>query len=137
VPQMAGLFLWILKDKPEEEQEAAWKLVKWLMEPEQQADWFAGSGYLPVRQSAYELEAAQQVMEEYPHFRKPVEAYQAAPSTRASQGALLGPMAEVNEVINRAAEEMVLGGKDPIQALNEAAAEATQRIQEYERRISH
>jgi sn-glycerol 3-phosphate transport system substrate-binding protein len=134
-PQMAGLFLWVLNDGPEEEQEAAWKLVKWLVEPEQQADWFAGSGYLPVRQSAYELPAAQQVMEEYPHFRKPVEAYREVPSNRATQGALLGPMAQVNEAINHAAEEMVLNGKDPIEALDEAAAAATAAIQEYEQRV--
>ena len=40
--------LWILKARPNAEQEAAWKFIKWLMEPEQQAEWFAGSGYLPV-----------------------------------------------------------------------------------------
>ena len=132
---MAGLFLWILNSGPKEEQEAAWKLVKWLMEPEQQADWFAGSGYLPVRQSAYDLPPAQQVMEEYPLFRQPVEAYQKAPSTLATQGPLLGPMAQVSEAIRHAAEEMVLSGRDPIEALNEAADSATQAIQEYERRV--
>jgi sn-glycerol 3-phosphate transport system substrate-binding protein len=135
-PEMAGLFLWILDDRPKEEQEAAWKLVKWLMEPEQQADWFAGSGYLPVSQSAYELPPAQQVMEQYPHFRKPVEAYRAAPSTVATQGPLVGPMAQIGEAIKHSAEEMVLGGKDPIEALNEAAATATQEIQEYEKRVN-
>jgi sn-glycerol 3-phosphate transport system substrate-binding protein len=134
-PQMAGLFLWILNG-PKEEQEAAWKLVKWLMEPEQQADWFAGSGYLPVRQSAYDLPPAQQVMEQYPLFRQPVEAYQKAPSTLATEGPLLGPMAQVSEAIKHAAEEMVLSGKDPIDALNEAAADATQAIQEYEKRVN-
>jgi sn-glycerol 3-phosphate transport system substrate-binding protein len=134
-PEMAGLFLWILDGGPQEEQEAAWKLVKWLMEPEQQADWFAGSGYLPVSQSAYELPAAQQVMEQYPQFRQPVEAYRKAPSTLATQGPLIGPMAQVSEAIKHAAEEMVLGGKDPIEALNEAAATATQEIQDYEKRV--
>ena len=133
---MAGLFLWILNGGPQEEQEAAWKLVKWLMEPEQQADWFAGSGYLPVRQSAYDLPPAQQVMEEYPHFQKPVEAYQKAPSTVATRGPLVGPMSQIGEAIRHAAEEMVLGGKDPIEALNEAAAAATQEIQEYEKRVN-
>jgi sn-glycerol 3-phosphate transport system substrate-binding protein len=134
-PQMAGLFLWILNGAPKEEQEAAWKLVKWLMEPEQQADWFAGSGYLPARQSAYDLPPAQQVMEQYPQFRQPVEAYQKAPSTVATQGPLIGPMAQVSEAIKHSAEEMVLGGKDPIEALNEAAATATQEIQDYEKRV--
>jgi sn-glycerol 3-phosphate transport system substrate-binding protein len=135
-PQMAGLFLWILNGGPQEEQEAAWKLVKWLMEPEQQADWFAGSGYLPVSQSAYELLPAQQVMEQYPLFRQPVEAYKKAPSTLATQGPLIGPMAQVSEAIRHAAEEMVLGGKDPIEALNDAAATATQEIQDYEKRVN-
>jgi sn-glycerol 3-phosphate transport system substrate-binding protein len=135
-PEMAGLFLWILDDRPKEEQEAAWKLVKWLMEPEQQADWFAGSGYLPVSQSAYELPPAQQVMEQYPHFRKPVEAYRAAPSTVATQGPLVGPMAQIGDTIRSAAEEMVLEGKDPVEALDEAAATATQEIQEYEKRVN-
>ena len=134
-PQMAGLFLWVLNGGTQEEQEAAWKLVKWLLEPEQQAEWFAGSGYLPVRQSAYDLPAARQVMEEYPHFRKPVEAYRQAPSTLATQGPLLGPMAQVSEAIKQAAEEMVLSGKDPIEALDEAAAAATQEIQDYEERV--
>jgi sn-glycerol 3-phosphate transport system substrate-binding protein len=134
-PQMAGLFLWVLNGGSQEEQEATWKLVKWLMEPEQQAEWFAGSGYLPVRQSAYDLPPAQQVMEQYPHFRKPVEAYRQAPSTLATQGPLLGPMAQVSEAIKQAAEEMVLSGKDPIEALNEAAATATQEIQDYEKRV--
>jgi maltose-binding protein MalE len=44
-------------------------------------------------------------------------------------------MAQVNEAINHAAEEMVLNGKDPIEALDEAAAAATAAIQEYERRV--
>jgi sn-glycerol 3-phosphate transport system substrate-binding protein len=134
-PGMAGLFLWVLNGGSQEEQEAAWKLVKWLMEPEQQAEWFAGSGYLPVSQSAYDLPPAQQVMDQYPQFRQPVEAYREAPSTLATQGPLIGPMAQVSETIKHSAEEMVLGGKDPIEALDEAAATATQEIQDYEERV--
>jgi maltose-binding protein MalE len=64
-----------------------------------------------------------------------VEAYKRAPSTLATQGPLIGPMAQVSEAIKHAAEEMVLSGKDPIEALNEAAANATQAIQEYEKRV--
>ncbi|MGQ9571729.1 MAG: ABC transporter substrate-binding protein, partial [Dehalococcoidia bacterium] len=43
-PGVFSRALWILKGRPEAEQEAAWKFIKWLMEPEQQAEWFAGSG---------------------------------------------------------------------------------------------
>ncbi|MGQ9572783.1 MAG: extracellular solute-binding protein, partial [Dehalococcoidia bacterium] len=44
LPGVYSRSLWILKGRPEAEQEAAWKFIKWLMEPEQQAEWFAGSG---------------------------------------------------------------------------------------------
>src|SRR3990170_8362033 len=133
-PLMAGLALWVLGTS-DEEREAAWKFVRWLMEPPQQAQWFSDTGYLPVRLSAYDLEPAQRVMQEYPHFRLPVEAYLAAPSTRATQGALLGPMAEVAEAIESTAERMILGGKDPIEAVKEAASEADKAIERYERSL--
>ena len=58
--------LWIFNVRPKEEQEAAWKFIKWLMEPEQQAEWFAGSGYLPVSRSAVNLPAAQDVLAKLP-----------------------------------------------------------------------
>jgi sn-glycerol 3-phosphate transport system substrate-binding protein len=60
--------LWFAKDRPEKEQEAGWEFVKWLMEPQQQAEWFAGSGYLPTRTSSYELPPAQDIWP-YPGFR--------------------------------------------------------------------
>ena len=127
--------LWILKGRPEEEQEAAWKFIKWLLEPEQQAEWFAGSGCLPVRLSAYDLPAAQSVMTEYPHFRLPVELVRGTPWTQASLGPLLGPFWEVREVVATAIEETVVGSKDPIEALDDAAAEANDIIEDYNRRL--
>ena len=54
--------LWILNLRPKEEQEAAWKFVKWLMEPEQQAEWFAGSSYLPVNLSAIDQPATKDIV---------------------------------------------------------------------------
>jgi len=132
---VGGAALWILNQRPKEEQEAAWKYVKYLVEPQQQADWYSGSGYFPLRLSAYELPAAKEVEAKYPHFRVAVDQFLKAPSTRATQGALLGNFVEVREIIQKAAEEMILKSKDPGQALDEAATEATQAIQDYNRRI--
>jgi sn-glycerol 3-phosphate transport system substrate-binding protein len=130
-----GRALWLPKDRPQEEQEAAWKFIKWLMEPEQQAEWFAGSGYLSVRNSAYDLPAAQEIMAKYPQFRVPVDAFLASPATPATIGPLLGPFLEVRETVIRALEEISVRGKDPIEALNEAAEESNQIIQEYNERV--
>jgi sn-glycerol 3-phosphate transport system substrate-binding protein len=135
LPGMAGRSLWILNGRPEVEQEAAWKFIKWLLEPEQQAEWFAGSGYLPVRISAYDLPAAQSAIAEYPLFRLPIDLFLEASPTLESLGPLLGPFRDVREVVATAMEETVVGSKDPIEALDDAAAEANEIIEDYNRRL--
>lgn len=127
--------LWLPKDRPAAEQEAAWKFIKWLMEPEQQAEWFAGTGYLSVRNSSYDLPAAQEVMAKYPQFRIGVELFLASPATPATLGPFLGPFSEVDGALGRGLEETVVRNKDPVEALNDAAREANQIIEEYNRRV--
>ena len=127
--------LWFAKDRPEAEQEAGWKFVKWLMEPEQQAEWFAGTGYLPVTNSSYDLPAAQQAMDEYPQFRTAAEIFRASPVTTATVGPLLGPFNAVRDEVVRGIEETVIRNKDPIEALNDAAKAANKIIEDYNRRV--
>jgi sn-glycerol 3-phosphate transport system substrate-binding protein len=127
--------LWIMNQRPEQEQEAAWKFIKWLAEPEQQAEWFAGTGYLPVSLSAVDLPAAQDLVASYPLFQVPLDLYHNTPATPATAGAILGPADQVAEFTYTAMEEMLVGGKDPAQALEDAAAKADQTIAEYNRRV--
>jgi sn-glycerol 3-phosphate transport system substrate-binding protein len=134
-PGMGSRGLWIINQRSEAEQRAAWKFTKWLAEPEQQAEFFAGSGYLPVRISAYDLEASQQVLVKYPEYQTPIDLFVGAPATPAKLGALLGPFSQVREIVAQGIEEMVVGGKDPIDALNDAADRATQELQDYNRRV--
>ena len=127
--------LWVFNERPKEEQEAAWKFIKWLMEPEQQAEWFAGSGYLPGSRSAVDLPAAQDVLAHYPLFQVAFDLYLNAPANPATEGTILGPYQKVREAIYRGVEEMLSGIKDPDQALDDAAAGANQAIDEYNRRV--
>jgi sn-glycerol 3-phosphate transport system substrate-binding protein len=127
--------LWFAKDRPEAEQEAGWKFVKWLMEPEQQAEWFAGSGYLPTRTSSYDLPAAKDIMAKYPGFRVAKDLFLASPVTPATLGPLLGPFNEVREAMLKGLEETVVGGKDPVAAVNDAAEAANKIIEDYNRRV--
>ena len=127
--------LWFNKDRPQAEQEAGWKFVKWLMEPEQQAEWFAGSGYLPTRNSSYDLPPAQEIMAKYPGFRVAKDLFQASPVTPATLGPLLGPFNEVREAMLKGLEDTVVGDKDPVAAINDAAAEANKIIEDYNRRV--
>jgi len=134
-PLPGGRVLWILNLRPEREQEAAWKFIKWLMEPEQQAEWFAGSGYLLVNHKAVDQPAAKGIIAEYPLFQVPLDLYLKAPATPTGLGALLGPFRQVREPINQAVEAMLSGAKDPDQALEDAATEDNQIIQDYNQRV--
>jgi len=127
--------LWILNVRPKDEQEAAWKFIKWLMEPQQQAEWFAGSGYLPVSRSAVDLPVAQDVLAQYPLFQVAFDLYLSAPANPATEGTILGPLQKVREAIFRGVEEMLAGIKDPDQALADAAAGADEAIKEYNQRV--
>jgi len=127
--------VWIMNQRPEQEQEAAWKFVKWLAEPEQQAEWFTGTGYLPVSLSAVDLPAAQDLLAQYPLFQVVFDLYRNTPATPATAGAILGPNDQVAEFTYTAMEEMLVGGKDPEQALKDAAAKANETIEEYNRRV--
>jgi len=133
-----GIFsrsLWIMNKRSGAEQQAAWKLARWLAEPEQQAELFAGSGYLPVRLSAYDLEPSRQVLEKYPSYQVPVDLFVGTPSTPAKLGPRMGPFSQVRETVAQGLEEMVVGGKDPVQALDDAAERATKELQDYNSRV--
>jgi sn-glycerol 3-phosphate transport system substrate-binding protein len=134
-PLLISRGLSILNLRPEEEQQAAWKFIKWLVEPEQQAEWFAGSGYLPVSRAAVDLPAARDVIAKYPLFQVALDLYLNSPTTPAALGALLGPFWQVREALNGAAEAMLSGAKDPDQALEDGAAESNQIIEEYNQRV--
>ena len=127
LPGIYGRALWIFKSRPEEEQEAAWKFIKWLMEPEQQAEWYAGSGFLPVNDKAFDLPAAKEIEAKYPQFKIAADLYRAASVSPVPPGPLLGPQFDVGQIIRRAVEEMLVGDKDPIEAINDAAKDANER----------
>ena len=135
-PLRFGGFLWIFKERPKEEQEAAWKFIKWLMEPEQQAEWFAGTGYMPVSHSAIDQPAAKDVIAQYPLFQVPLDLYlNSTVTTPAALGAVLGPFHQVREALDQGVEAMLSGAKDPVAALDDAAASADQAIEEYNQRV--
>jgi sn-glycerol 3-phosphate transport system substrate-binding protein len=135
-PLLFGRVFWILNLRPEREQEAAWKFIKWLMEPEQQAEWFAGTGYLPTSHSAVDLPAAKEVIAKYPQFQVPLDLYLESPMTPATLNALIGPFWRVQETLHQGADAMLSGAKDPDQALEDAAADANRIIEEYNQRVN-
>jgi sn-glycerol 3-phosphate transport system substrate-binding protein len=104
-------------------------------EPQQQAEFFVDTGFLPVRLSAYDQEATRQVLEKYPFYQVLVDLFVGTPATPATLGPRIGPFSQVRLMITEAMEEMVVGGKDPDQALDDAAARATKELQDYNKNV--
>jgi sn-glycerol 3-phosphate transport system substrate-binding protein len=136
-PGVYSRSLWIMSARPEKERDAAWKFIKWLMEPEQQAEWFAGSGYLPVSNSAYDLPAAKDVMARYPQFQLPADLFAKTATTTAALGPLLGPFQQIRDAVKNAIESMVSGSASPDEAMAAAVKESNAAISEYNRRMGH
>jgi sn-glycerol 3-phosphate transport system substrate-binding protein len=134
-PGVYSRSLWIMSARPEAERDAAWTFIKWLMEPEQQAEWFAGSGYLPVRNSAYDFPAAKDIIAKYPEFQIPVDLYAKTATTTAALGPLLGPFQQVRDAVAEAIESMLSGAASPDEALAAAAKNANAAIEDYNRRL--
>ena len=132
----SGASLWIVKARPEAEQEAAWKFAKFLVEPAQQAEWYAGTGHFPIRRDAFNEPAAREAEARYPYLRVAPEQLQQGARNRITQGAIIGPFAKIrDEVIATAIESMILTGTSPEEAIDRAARDATELIKEYNQRV--
>jgi sn-glycerol 3-phosphate transport system substrate-binding protein len=121
--------------RPQAERDAAWKFIKWFAEPEQQAEWFAGSGYLPVRNSAYDLQAAKDIIAKYPQFQIPADLFAKTATTTAALGPLLGPLQQVQDSITDAIESMLSGNSSPDEAMQAAVKAGNAAIKEYNDRM--
>jgi len=133
---VGGASLWIVKARPEAEQEAAWKFIRFLVEPEQQAAWYGGTGYFPIRRDAFDKPAAQEAEARYPYLRVAPQQLQQGARDRATQGAILGPFTKIRwEVIATAIESMILTDTPPDEAIDRAARDATELLRDYNERV--
>ncbi len=131
---LGGASCWILRGRPATEQRGAWEFLKFATGPAEQAQWYADTGYFPVRLSSYNKPAAIQRLQQFPQFKTAVDQLRASPDNRATQGALLGPFNDVREEVARAFERMLAGG-DPAKELEAAAAQSKKLIRDYNRTV--
>ncbi len=133
---VGGASLFIVNKSSPVEQEAARIFARWLNEPEQQAEWHIGSGYIPLRTSAADLPAIKDFWAQNPQFRVAYDELSGDNVTVANSGAVIGPFGEVRRAIVEGLESMLLQGTDPATALSKAAKAATDAITSYNARIS-
>jgi len=130
---VGGASAWILNGRPQAEQQAAWEFVKFIAAPEQQAAWYVGTGYFPVRRDAYHQPVAQRTLAQFPQFLTAISELRSSPINPMTQGALLGVFPEARQKSEDAIEATVLGRQTGQQALSAVARDVNQAIASYNR----
>ncbi len=129
----AALYL-VNKSKPAE-QAAAWEFAKFLNEPEQVAEWAAGTGYIPIRTDAVDLPVVRQRWAELPGFRVAYDQLTTGPDNVATSGPVIGAFEPVRVAIEDEYVRMFTQSKKPKAALKAAASGADEAMQDYNDRV--
>ncbi|USB32967.1 ABC transporter substrate-binding protein [Paenibacillus sp. YPG26] len=132
---VGGASLWILNNKPEAEQKAAWEFIKYLAQPDTQAKWHIATGYFPITKKAYDEQIVKDNLAKYPQFQTAVDQLHASKPSPATQGAVMGVFPEARQTVEGAIEEVLGGSKPSAQALDDAAKAITEKISSYNKTV--
>lgn len=129
---IGGASLWMSKGITEKKQQAAFEFMKYIAKPESQAKWHVRTGYFAINPAAYEEKLVQDMYKKIPQLQVTVEQLQATKPSVATQGALIAVFPESRQQIVTALEDLYQG-KDPQEALNEAAEGTDRAIKQVNR----
>ena len=132
---VGGAANYIVKKSSPEKQAAAWQFAKFLNEPESQADWAVGTGYVPIRQSAANLPQVQQRWAEVPGFKVAYDQLVGGVANIATAGPVIGDYQGVRDVVLDS-EQQMFNGMSPSAALKQAKQNANGKIEEYNSRVA-
>ncbi|UKS26584.1 ABC transporter substrate-binding protein [Paenibacillus sp. HWE-109] len=128
---VGGASNWIMNNKSEAEQQAAWVFIQYLSEPEQQAFFHVSTGYFPITKKAYEQPIVQDNMKQFPQFKTAIDQHDAAKLNHATQGAVVGVYPDARKLTENAINQALSGQMSPKEALDSAAREIGIKIEEY------
>ncbi|MCM3634004.1 ABC transporter substrate-binding protein [Paenibacillus camelliae] len=132
---VGGASLWIMNNKSQEEQQAAWEFIKFLAKPETQAYWHVNTGYFPITKAAYEETLVSDNLAKYPQFQTAVDQLHASKPSTASTGAVMGVFPEARQIVESAIEEALNDVKSPQDALTSGAQQITDKISTYNKTV--
>jgi sn-glycerol 3-phosphate transport system substrate-binding protein len=133
---VGGGALYIVKKSAPEKQAAVWQYLKFLDDPQTQADFAAGTGYVPIRKSSVDLPAIQQQWAKNPGYKVAYDQLISGKDDIATQGPVIGAYQAVRDSVLAGEQEMFTQGKSPSTALKSAATRANSAMQEYNSRVT-
>jgi sn-glycerol 3-phosphate transport system substrate-binding protein len=117
-PTGGGNF-YMFKGIDEKKQEAAWKFIRFMTEPERAAQWSIDTGYVATRKSAYETESMKEYVKTFPvaAVARDQLAYGHAELSTHNNG-------KVTKALNDSLQAVITGQAEPAAALKKAQEEA-------------
>ncbi|ADI13724.1 ABC transporter substrate-binding protein [Truepera radiovictrix] len=127
---IGGASLWLLADKPTEEQQAALDFVLYMTNTENMVDWHKATGYYPVRTSAVEALEAEGWFDERPTYRVAFDQLLNTRVSPATAGGLMGNFQELRTIVAETMQR-IFNGADVQAELERAKTQAEARLAEY------
>lgn len=118
--------LYIFKGVSKENQDAAWKFIKWVTSPEYAADWCKKTGYVGTRKSAWETDTLKNYVNDFKYAavaRDQLEYARAELSTHNC--------ANVVKILDDSIQAALTGSKTPEQAMKDAQEKADKILESF------
>ena len=114
-----GANLYIFNGIDEAKQEAAWKFIRWITEPERTAQWSIDTGYVATRESAYETDLMKNYLSEVPQAETAREQLEYACSELR-----VHDNQRVLQALKQGIDAAMTGASTPEEAMKQAQTEA-------------
>jgi len=127
---IGGASLWVMGGKKKDEYKAVAKFLSFLSQPEIQADFSQGTGYLPITMAAYDLTKKSGFYEKNPGTDVPVQ-QMIVKTTNNSRGVRAGNLSQIRDAIDEELEAVWAGKKTAKQALDDGVKRGNEIIDRF------
>jgi len=132
---VGGAALYISNKSDPAKQAAAWDFSKFLNTAQAQADWAAGTGYVPIVEAATKTPEVQGLWAKNPGYKVAYDQLVTGVNNVATSGPVIGAYKGVRDAVITAEKSMFTQGVKPKAALGAAKSNANSAMQEYNTRV--
>lgn len=128
---IGGASLWILKNRGENYQKAAWNFIKFMVSAQSQLYWHCNTGYFPINKEVYSLKQMTEHLKKYPQFKTAIDQLHSTPINLATRGAVIGVFPEARQTIEENIEKVIVQNYSIKEALKDAETKINKAIKDY------
>jgi sn-glycerol 3-phosphate transport system substrate-binding protein len=134
---IGGASFWVLTAPKRDiaEYRAVAKFLQFLGQPQQDAQWSMGTGYVPITHAGYVLLQKQDWFEHNPGTDLPVRQLTRGEVTDNSRGFHLGRMPEIRTIIEEECERALAGQQGAQQALDSAVERGNKVLRDFQKSV--